>query len=142
MSNCIVYLLNLGVFILGCWEAYVASNHDPTLRTTPGEKQGYAFTVICAAFNITSSILFMYSQFTKKKEEKNEGCLPHVALFVWCCFLFAGIFDHRVRTGPFQAVVLAQFSFMMSILFLACLRCSCTKKTSEPIVNNPITVAL
>ena len=144
-------LLNVVIFLVGCWEAEIAAQHEPTLHTSPGEKQGYAFTVISAFVNIGGAVLLTCvllcgKKQTEEKEETSNGCLPHCALFVWCCVLFAGIFNHDIRTGPFQEVVIAQFSMaMVGISLLCCLGCcgalvaSCTTE-KKPVVENPITV--
>jgi hypothetical protein len=146
----IVAFVNLAVFMLGCWEAYRASENEPTLHTSPGEKQGYAFAVICAFVNIAGSIILTCSMLIKNEKKEKEdyhGCLPQCALFIWCCFLFAGIFNDDIRTGPFQDVVVAQFYFMMTSLGLACcLGCCgacgmmCKKPEPEATTNPVITV--
>ena len=145
--KCIVAVVNIAVFMLGCWEASRASQHEPTLEMSPGEKQGYAFTVICAVVNIAGSIILTCSLCLEKKEKEKEeyhGCLPQCVLFIWCCVLFAGIFNDKIRTGPFQDVVVAQFSFMMTSIGLVCCfgccgACGALCKTEKsPDTTNPV----
>ena len=119
--------VNIAVFFLGCWEADMASGHVPTMHTSPGETQGYAFTVFCAIVNITGSVFLTYllcrdDKANDKADDKDapSGCLLQCGLFVWTCVLFAGIFNHDIRTGPFQDVVVAQFCLALSGIGLSC----------------------
>jgi hypothetical protein len=131
----LVACVNLAVFILGCWEARLASENVPSVETSPGETQGYAFTVFCAIINITGAVFLTYLLCNDEKADKDapSGCLQ-CGLFVWTCVLFAGIFNHDIRTGPFQNVVIAQFFLSLSSIgFLCCLGAvgACVVATEE-----------
>jgi hypothetical protein len=119
-----VACVNLGVFFLGCWEAERASGHEPSMHTSPGEIQGYAFTVVCAVCNIMGAVfltcLLCRDEKADKADDMHPGCVLQCGLFVWTCVLFAGIFNHDIRTGPFQDVVVAQFCLALSSIGLAC----------------------
>ncbi len=116
----LVACVNLAVFLLGCWEAGLASENVPSVETSPGETQGYAFTVLCAVVNITGAVFLTYLLCNDVKADKDAPSLLQCGLFVWTCVLFAGIFNHDIRTGPFQEVVVAQFCLTLSSIGLLC----------------------
>lgn len=139
-----VFILNLAVFGVGCWEADRANSNVPTVDTSPGETQGYAFAIVCAVLNIAGSVLLTCSLCLDKKREPEgvkQNCSVQCGVFIWGCVLFAGIFNHTIRTGPFQDVVVVQFSMAMaSIFLLCCLSVVGVSVQTTKEVNNPLRV--
>ena len=105
----LIYIILLAFFVVGCWEASLVSEYEPSLHTSPGEKQGYAFTIICAFVNIVGSAILTYSLV-----HATTGYIYQACIFIWSCVLFAGIFNHHTQTGPFQDVVIVQFSLVLT----------------------------
>lgn len=143
---CSMMVLYGGLFALGCWEAFLAHQNEPTLQSSPGFYQGYIFTTICAILNIMSSVLMtcllMFRDPTK--ENNNAATVSWTCLVaIWGIVLFAGMVNDEIYTGPFQIVIVIQFGITMAGFCLCC--CSCIslmilKPQEEPVPVDSIQV--
>jgi|LauGreDrversion4_2_1035121.scaffolds.fasta_scaffold255827_4 hypothetical protein len=126
---CAMVVVYGGLFALGCWEAFLANQHEPTLQSSPGFYQGYIFTTICAILNIMSSVLMTcLLLFRDTKKENNAATVSWTCLVaIWGIVLFAGMVNDKIYTGPFQIVVIVQFAITMAGMCLCC--CSCISLT-------------
>lgn len=141
LSVMVVYTTLFG---LGCWEANLARNHEPTGDSSPGYIQGYVFALLCSILNIMLAVIMMCIYMMKERNsEKNDahgmslGCL----IAIWGIVLFAGMIDNNIRTGPFQPVVIAQFCVTMVSASLCCCSCgllACMASREDPPTTSPM----
>lgn len=135
------------LFGVGCWEANLARQHEPSRHSSPGFIHGYVYAIFACVTNIMVgiSLLCMVGMYDPKKEDKKEASPASLTciIAIWSIVLFAGMIDDDIRTGPFQPVVIAQFAITMCGLFLCCCSCiglMCLNKIQEKRPVNEIRV--
>lgn len=121
-ASIFIFFLYSTLFMIGCWEAMLAIQNEPTNESTPGFINGYAYTVFACIVNIMSSCLLILMIYFKNDEE--IPAFITCAISIWTIVLVAGMINDDIRTGPFQSVVVAQFIITI-VGFLLCL-CSCS----------------
>ena len=114
------FLINLGLFCVGCWEMNFLVQHKVTAYSSHTFIHGYVYTLVASVTNLITGILFSLH----RKHKHNEFSI----LSMWSILWFIGVFDDDIRTGPFQPVVIAQVVISIVGSLLCCVGLACVGK--------------
>lgn len=119
-SSITVLFIYTTLFLIGCWEADLAFDNEPTIHSSPGFINGYFYTVFASITNIVSS--FVLTLMLYFRNDKITISYLICIISIWGLVLFVGMINDDIRTGPFQYVVVAQ----LIITIIGCFLCTCS----------------
>ena len=114
-------IMYMTLFGVGCWEANLARMH-PTSASSP-DLNGYIYTIFSCVTNLAGGLVLGMLTLRDSLHQQESSISLGCVVAIWSIVLFAGMVDGTILTGPFQAVVIAQFAITMSCVFLCCCVC-------------------
>lgn len=120
-ASIFIFFLYSTLFLVGCWEADFAIQHEPTSESSSEFIIGYTYTIFACMMNIISSCLLIMMLYFKHDKHETPAYITCITS-IWTIVLFAGMMND-IQTGPFQCVVIAQFIITI-VGGLLCM-CSC-----------------